>query len=495
MDLGSVTSVTVEAKNEVASSTEVSSVELADIFRSLGSKFLDETKLTPRQKQAFRNIVECRTGAKGGHIWCCNTCRKSIHQYNSCLDRHCPKCQGKARAQWVAKRMDDILNVPYFHLVFTLPHHLNILIAFNTRLLDLLFKAAAQALLMFGQDPKFLGGELGILAVLHTWDQKLNRHYHLHCIVPGGALSVEKKEWLPCKTPTYLFPGKALGETFRRLYWHGTKPLEQSDSKEEKPITRQVKIKGLEDLLQEGLLELPGQLARFENPRQIAELEKQLYEKEWRIFIKSPFADSQQTIKGLGHYIHRHALSNDRIVGFSQEISLPTFEPSKRHLGQTIDFENPVHLIEYLGDNVERVAISNNRILDHKKGMVTFTYKDRKHGNRQKTLTISDRAFALRFLQHVLPTRFVKIRSYGFLANRYKKEKIARCRELLANMATETEASKAHDQIQTPCQDEMPFHAPEKKICPHCQKGTMEYLRPINPIFRIMIRTAIWDTS
>ena len=483
-------SATVVEPKEEAGSSEVKSVELADIFRSLGRKFLSETKITSRQEQAFRSIVECRTGAKGGHIWRCTACGKSIHQYNSCLDRHCPKCQGKARAQWVAKRMDEVLNVPYFHLVFTLPHQLNNLIAFNTCLLDLLFKAAAETLLLFGQDPKFLGGELGVLAILHTWDQKLQRHYHLHCIVPGGALSADGKKWLTCKTPTYLFPGKALGETFRRLYWHGTKPLVQG----EKPVVNRTKIKGLHDLLQEGCLELPGQLARFQDPPKIAALERKLYEKEWRVFVKSPTSNPQQTIKGLGHYAHKHALCNDRILEYSQEGPQTSAEPEKPV--EPSDFQDPKHLFGYMADNVNRVAISNERILCHTRGMVTFSYKDRKHDNRNRTLTISDQAFALRFLQHVLPKRFVKIRCYGLLANRHKRAKIARCRELLADVATGSEKNTmTPDQIQVLHQDEAPPHTSDKKVCPYCQKGTMEYFRPIHPIYRLWSHTALWDSS
>ena len=416
------------------------SPELATIFRSLGKNYLETSKLTPRQSAAFRNITECQTAARGGHSWRCSSCHHYVSQYNSCLDRHCPKCQGKSRYKWVADRMKDVVNAPYYHLVFTLPHELNPLIAYNSRvLLDLLFKAVSQTLLAFGRDPKHLGGELGFIAVLHTWNQKIERHYHLHCIIPGGALSDDGTSWIPCKYDGYLFPEFALGQTFRRLYWHGS--INMSGDHPGKTPETTVKFKGLKDLLLDGDLKFPpaeGSPARSF----IKSLENRLYKHKWIVYAKQAFGGPTQVIKYLGCYTHR-------------------------------------------------VAISNRRILSHANGLVTFSYKERKNKYRKRTLTLSEIDFTSRFLSHVLPTGFMKIRSFGFLANCKKKDRIEQIHTILGHPdlqeveenATEEESDQ---EIQT---------TSSSKVCPNCQKSTLYYNRPISRDIQEWIRKAIWDTS
>ncbi len=419
--------------------TKTSTVELATIFRSLGKDYLDKVNLTPRQKRAFRNITECRTAAKGGHRWKCSSCSHVVTQYNSCLDRHCPKCQGKARYQWVAKRMEEVVNTPYFHLVFTLPHVLNPLIAVcQVPLLNLLFRAVSQTLLAFGRDQKHLGGELGFITVLHTWTQKLDRHYHLHCIVPGGALSHDGTQWIPCKNGKYLFPEYALSDTFRRLFWHGSKELSQEGTRSDNPIP--VKFKGLKDLILEDYPQLT-QKKQHSLSEGIRLLEKRLYSQRWIVYAKQAFGGPTQVIKYLGCYTHR-------------------------------------------------VAISNQRILSHTNGMVTFAYKDRKK-DCNRTISLPEEEFASRFLQHVLPVGFMKIRSYGFLANRKKRQRVQQLHKLLGvpDLSDCQEPVSVLDDEAQSDQDSSP------RICPQCEKPTLQYLSPVSEFAQIWTRKAIWDTS
>lgn len=421
--------------------SKTSSVELATIFRSLGLDYIENTNLTLRQQSAFRNITECRTAAKGGHRWHCSSCDHRVTQYNSCFDRHCPKCQGKARYKWVADKMKDVVNTPYFHLVFTLPHELNPLIAFNPKpLLDLLFLAVSQTLLAFGRDPKHLGGELGFISVLHTWSQLLQRHYHLHCIIPGGALSNDGTQWMTGKYESYLFPEFALAQTFRRLYWHGSESPSKEDANTSHCIP--VKFKGLKDLLLDGSLKLPP----GENQpvsKLIKKLENSLYNKDWVVFAKQAFGGPAQVIKYLGCYTHR-------------------------------------------------VAISNQRIISHAKGKVTFSYKDRKNGYRRLMMTLPEREFASRFLQHVLPTGFMKIRSYGFLANRKKRKRVQQIHDILGKPdLTQFLDQDPVDQTSDEPQIET---IPRDNVCPQCKKPTLVY-RPIHEATRYLVRKAIWDTS
>ena len=421
---------------------ETAPIELAAIFQSLGPGYLEQGNLTFRQMSAFRNIVECRTAAKGGHRWKCTSCDHEVNQYNSCLDRHCPKCQGKARWKWVANQETSMINAPYFHLVFTLPHQLNPLIAFNPRpLLDLLFKAVSQTLLAFGRDPKHLGGELGFITVLHTWNQKLERHYHLHCIVPGGALSVNGDQWIHPKYDSYLFPEFALSETFRRLYWHGNKKCKGEDSNFDPSIPV---FSGLKELLAEDSLHIPPSEERFSKAEFIQKLENSLYKQRWVVYAKRAFGGPTQVIRYLGCYTHR-------------------------------------------------VAISNQRIVSHTNGMVTFSYKERKKEYRRRTLCLPESKFADRFLQHILPRGFWKVRSFGFLANRKKKKKIEQIHQLLGQpVLTQAEDEKLKDSLLDEAETEST--SPEL-VCPHCQKPTLRYSRPVSQWAQHLIRRAMWDTS
>lgn len=404
-------------------STETSSEapELAEIFRSLGKSFIDEVGLQGTRLKAFRDIVECRTGAKGGHLWRCQECRASVIQYNSCLNRHCPKCQGPARRAWVARQMGDLLPIPYFHVVFTIPHHLNGFIRFNPKLLDLLFHAASRTLLGFARDPQHLGAEPGILMVLHTWGQKLNLHYHVHCIVTGGGLGPGGRSWVSSKSKKYLFPVKAMSKVFRGIY-----------------------LEGLERSRQNRELEMPGRLQRFQSRKQWDTLLSRLYEKAWVVYAKPPFGSPEQVLKYLGRYTHR-------------------------------------------------VAISNQRILAHKNGMVTFSYKDYRKDGSWRKLTLAEKEFGLRFLQHVLPKGLRKIRFYGLLANRTKKEKLKRCRFFLGHTdLTETNPAKP-ETLREDGNSSEAFSETGESICPSCNKVSLVRVQELSPTTRHLSWLVIWQ--
>jgi hypothetical protein len=415
-----------------------SSVELGDIFRRLVGQ---HHGLSPDQMHAFANIAACRTASMGGHVWECSACKHEVPMYNSCLNRHCPKCQAHARYKWVEAKMKDLVNTNYFHVVFTIPHVLNPLVALNPKpLLGLLFRAVSQTLLQFGRDPQHLGGKMGFLSVLHTWNQKLERHYHIHCIVPGGALNVEEHCWIPCRSSKYLFAVKALGKTFRRLFWHGTMTPEGAQPL----IGKVIPFKGLCQLLDEGSLKLPTRIANTSwDSRDLA---KPLFKHNWNVYCKAPFAGPEQVLKYLGSYTHR-------------------------------------------------VAISNNRILALKNDMVTFAYKKRRKDGpaENRTMTLPIGRFADRFLQHILPSGFMKIRSYGFLASRIKKESLTLIRELLGEFELrddpqEGESSSAEDE-----ETELP-EGPHP-VCPKCSKPTLETVLRIPKPTQKQIHILFWNTS
>ena len=324
-------------------------VELADIFRAHGPDYRRSHRLSPQQARVMNAIEACRTAQLGGHREHCQQCGYQRCFYNSCRNRHCPKCQSLAKAQWLEQRQAELLPVPYFHVVLTLPHELNGLLLANKRhLLNLLFQAGAQTLLQFGRNN--LGGTVGFTMILHTWDQQLRPHVHLHCLIPAGALAADRSRWIP-GDPRFLFPVHALSRVFRGKFLDGLRRLGQ----------RGDLLSGTDDL----------------DP-----LCESLRKKPWIVYAKPPFAGPEQALGYLGRYTHR-------------------------------------------------IAISNERILDLRDGAVTFAYRDRAAGDVRRTMTLPADRFIGRFLLHVLPRGFVRIRHYGFLANRCKVDALARCRELL----------------------------------------------------------------
>jgi len=371
--------------------------EVADIFRESGESYRRNNPLPRSHLKVMRAIEVCRTSYLGGHVQKCDTCGFEQHAYNSCRNRHCPKCQSLTKAQWVEDRKAELLPVPYFHNVFTLPHELNPIALCNRKTIySMLFKAVSETLLKFGRNN--LGGTIGFTAILHTWDQKLLDHLHLHCVIAGGVISGDKTRWIQTKN-NYLFNVEALSLVFRGKF-----------------------IDYLEKTHSKGVLKFPGNTAKYATVEGFSGLIKDLRSKDWVVFSKKPFAGPQEVLEYIGRYTHR-------------------------------------------------VAISNNRIVDVQDGKVTFTYRDRKNGNTLRIKTLDAEEFIQRFLLHVLPDGFMKIRHFGFLSNRHKKEKVQLCRELIGDNSPVPERTKKNA-------GELMLELTGIDItrCPCCREGTMSII-------------------
>ncbi|HEV8669138.1 MAG TPA: IS91 family transposase [Candidatus Limnocylindria bacterium] len=343
--------------------TAVSSVrsrlELADIVRAHGDAYRRTHRLAAVQHRALDAIETCRTAALGGHQETCDHCGAVRITYNSCRNRHCPKCQMLPTARWLAARRADLLPIPYFHVVFTLPHDLNALAQGNPRVIyALLFRAAADTLLAFGRDPRHLGGTIGITAILHTWGQNLSQHLHLHCLVTGGALSSDRSRWIPGRS-SFLFPVRALSTVFRAKY-----------------------LAALRHAFNAGQLQFADGTATLASRSAFDGFLGTLRTVDWIVYAKRPFAGPEQVLAYLGRYTHRVALSNDRLVALDDRA-------------------------------------------------VRFRWKDYADHDRVKILTLQVDEFLRRFLLHVVPRGFMRIRHFGLLANRTRRVTLARCRRLL----------------------------------------------------------------
>ena len=327
--------------------------EVADVFRRYGDHYCQQFPISPEQLKVLNLIKVCRTAALGGHLHRCDQCGYEKPAYNSCRNRHCPKCQTVAKEKWLDARRAELLPCGYFHLVFTLPHELNSIILGNKeRLLGLLFSTVNQVLQSFAQDPqRRLVGKIGYLAVLHTWSQTLLDHFHLHCLVPAGVLSLNEPKWIKARK-RYLFRNQSLAKALRHQY---TQQLTQ--------------------LYQDGQLNFAGKTQSLSSPVNFAQLVHRIQKKQWIVYAKRPFAGPQQVLEYLGRYTHRVAISNHRIQ-----------------------------------------ALENDQ--------VTFTYRDRSDGDQLKRMTLAATEFIRRFLLHVLPEGFVKIRYCGFMAHRHKQRHI-----------------------------------------------------------------------
>jgi Putative transposase/Transposase zinc-binding domain len=358
------------------------SPELADVFRQYGERYQRTHRLSASQQKVMRAVSVCRTPELGGHLDRCESCGFERPAYNSCRNRHCPKCQSLAKAQWLEKQTSELLPVGYFHLVFTLPHELNRLVLAHKKIgLSFLFKAVSETLLEFGQTR--LQGTLGIIAVLHTWDQTLKDHLHLHCLVPAGALSLDHRRWISARK-NFLFPVKALSQVFRGKF---LARLQQACDK--------------------------GKIPAANNEIQASR------QKSWVVYAKKPFGSAQTVLDYLGRYTHR-------------------------------------------------VALSNDRILQVQDGEVTLSYRDRRDGDRKKTITLEAQEFICRFLLHVLPQGFMRIRHFGFLANRSKKQALGRCRKLfdLDPVLPPSPLLSAKDLL-------LKITGGDLSRCPSCREGTM----------------------
>jgi hypothetical protein len=336
-------------------------LEVADIVRRTGNSFLEQQQahLAWPHRKVLDAIVRCRTAALGGHRDQCVRCGHQAISFNSCRNRHCPKCQGNARARWLAARSAELLPVSYFHVVFTLPHSLSALVLQNKRLLyDLLFRTSAATMLELARDSRHLGADIGFLGVLHTWGQNLEHHPHVHYIVPAGGLAPDGSRWIDSSRRFFL-PVHALSRVFRGKF-----------------------VTGLKQLAAEGKLQFHGSQRHLATPGCFRNFLRQLFQKDWVVYAKPPFGGAEHVLNYLARYTHRVAISNHRLVGF----------------------EN-----------------------DH----VSFRWRDYAHGGRQKVMTVSAHEFLRRFLLHVLPGGWVRIRHFGFFANRRRGAALERCRALL----------------------------------------------------------------
>ncbi len=380
-------------------------LEVADVFRQHGGDFLDRygSTLSHEQRQALQDISDCRTAELGGHVEECDQCGHRQVAYNSCRNRHCPKCQATAAADWMEAREAELLPVEYFHVVFTLPAAINPIALQNPRAVyGLLFQAAADTLRQVAADPKHLGAEIGFLAVLHTWGQNLQLHPHVHCVVPGGGLSPDGSRWVPCR-PGFFLPVRVLSRVFRGKF-----------------------LSRLKAAFDRATLSFHGKIAELADPSEFQRRIDACAKTEWVVYAKPPFGGPEQVLKYLARYTHR-------------------------------------------------VAISNHRLTAMEDGEITFRWKDYAHGNEQKTMKLKAVEFIRRFLMHVLPAGFVRIRHYGFLANRVCREKLELCRSLLADVTSPESVAGEHDsRLQEATERELAAH-----VCPACGEGRMVIVETI----------------
>jgi hypothetical protein len=376
-------------------------LEVADVFRRYGAAYREQhgASMSIAQRRVMTAIEQCRTAALGGHLERCDQCGYERNAFNSCRDRHCPKCQCLARAQWIEDRQSELLEAPYFHVVFTIPEEIAAIAFQNKRAVyGILFRTTAETLITIAADPKHLGAQIGFFAVLHTWGQNLLFHPHLHCVVPGGGPSPDGQRWVSCR-PGFFLPVRVLSRLFRRLF-----------------------LESMQKTFDAGKLQFFGALEDLRERSAFARHLDRAKDSEWVVYAKRPFAGPQQVLDYVGRYTHR-------------------------------------------------VAISNNRLLDIENDRVRFHWKDYRHGDKVKTMTLSADEFIRRFLLHVLPNRFQRIRYYGFLGNRYRQEKLDQCRRLLGMHLSDS------DTLSPPGQDYRDRYKDltgcSLRQCPQCQRGRM----------------------
>ena len=374
------------------------SLEVADIFRAFGSAYRKAHPMPLRHHRVIRAIEICRTAELGGHLDQCDHCGTVKISYNSCRNRHCPKCQCLEKERWLEAREKDLLPTPYFHVVFTLPDGLRPLALRNQKVLyRFLFKAASETLNELAKDSRHLGVEIGFMAILHTWSQTLIHHPHLHCLVTGGGLSLDGKRWIASRKDFFI-PVNVLSSLFRRKF-----------------------LDGLKKLYEAGELQFPGQIEELKGSPTFKRLLTNLYHQVWVVYCRPPLKHPEKVIDYLGRYTHRVALSNDRLV-----------------------------------------KLEGNQL--------TFRWRDSADDNKIKLLTINAFEFIRRFLLHVLPNQFVKIRYYGILSHWSRKGKLIRCKKLLGGVTREEPQRVSKETWQDLLTR---ITGIDPRICPHCGKGKM----------------------
>lgn len=372
-------------------------IEVQDVLRKYFADFLDVYSISYEQFKVVNSLLACRTASLGAHVDICDNCSHSHVSYNSCRNRHCPKCQHSSIQKWLSKQQEALLDVQYFHVVFTIPEALNGIALLNRKFFyDLLFKSASETLLELASDSKYLGADIGFSSILHTWGQNLSFHPHLHCVVSGGGLDSTNNRFVKSKD-NFFIPVKVLSRKFRGKFLFYLKQAFYNN-----------------DIV----------ISSSSNNIDFPSLLDSLYSTEWVVFCK------------------------------------PSFE----HVGA---------VLKYLSSYTHRIAISNSRIISMDDGIVIFKFKDYKDNNRQKVMSLSAVEFIRRFLLHVLPNRFVKIRHYGFLANRNRKKKLMICRRILGlskflyNLLSDSNANAG---------------SIRSYVCPSCNNGRMRYSQFISSV-------------
>jgi len=368
--------------------------EVAEIFKQFGPRYRQNNKLPIQMHKVMNAIENCRTSALGGHVEKCNSCEYIRVFYNSCRNRHCPKCQGLAKEKWLLARERDLLPVSYYHIVFTIPSELNPVALRNKKeVYNLLFKASSESLVELGNNPKYLGAEIGFIAILHTWGQNLMEHPHIHIIIPAGGLSLDQQRWIHSRK-NFLLPIKVISRLFRGKFMAYYKKA-----------------------CSNGKIKFEGQIEALSQNNNHQALIDSLYEKNWVVYTKEPFS-------------------------------------------------NPMSVIQYLGRYTHRVAISNQRIIGIKDGKISFRWKDYADKNKNKVMVLAGEEFIRRFLLHVLPKQFMKIRHYGILSNRSRKNKLEKCQEIL-NVNQKPVAKILWQELI------LKLKGIDVTVCPSCKKGHM----------------------
>lgn len=391
-------------------------LEVADVFRRYGAAYRNKhgASMSTAQWRVMSAIELCRTAALGGHLERCDQCGYERNCFNSCRDRHCPKCQSLARAQWIQDRQSELLDVPYFHVVFTVPEQIAAITYQNKKIMyGILFHTVAETLTTIAADPEHLGAEIGFFAVLHSWGQNLMFHPHLHCVVPGGGLSPDGQRWISCR-PNFFLPVRVLSHLFRRLF-----------------------LEALQQAFDSGKLRLSGHLEPLREHRTFTRHCSKLKKQKWVVYAKRPFAGPQQVLDYVGRYTHR-------------------------------------------------VAISNNRLLAIESDQVSFQWKDYRTGGQVKTMTLSAEEFIRRFLLHVLPCGFQRIRYYGLLGNRYRKENLDQCRRLLDMRMPDQQCAAPADQDYRDRYEDLTGSS--LRQCPQCRCGRMV-------LVAMLPRTSDWSPA
>ena len=378
-------------------------LEIADILAARAGAYLQEHPVPSRHRRVVNALVNCRTAALGGFKADCGQCGAVTIQYASCRDGHCPKCQSLSQTRWVERQCADLLDIGYWHVVFTLPHQLNALVRRHPRTIyRLLFNAASRTLLEFGRNSRWLGGELGITMVLHTWGQNLGQHVHVHCIVTDGGLSPDGQRWVTPPRCGFLFPTAALSKVFRGKY-----------------------LDALAIAHRKGEVHLQG-TGEPDEDRAFDCLRASLQSQDWVVYSKPPFADAGQVMAYLGRYTHKTAIGNHRLVEFDGE-------------------------------------------------HVRFRWRDYADGNRRKVMRLEVEEFIRRFLLHVLPGGFTRLRHYGLLTNRNRSLKLAQCRELLGQPEAEPLTEESAQELM------LRVTGIDINVCRYCGRGQLRHVAILKP--------------